>query len=1754
MKLLLRAASRLLLVLLPAAAFAQTPGVGIGTTAPDASAALDIVSSSKGALLPRVANATAIANPATGLIVFQTSAPAGFYYNAGTAGAPSWQQLGTTTNGDNLGNHTATQNLNLGANKLVGTGASISGVGVGIRADGGLNLGQNTVGNGVYLGYLAGRFNTGGGNTFSGYSSGASNTTGANNTFSGASSGYSNTAGSNNVFSGLYSGVNNTTGSGNVFTGRESGSSSTTGNDNVFSGHYSGYYNTSGNNNTALGAFSGPANGSGGITNATAIGANVALTTSNTVVLGNGASVGIGTSAPATTLDVRTSDGSAAITVGSTNATDGGLYLGNPNHGVQRNYNGNGNSVGLYTTAGDVYLSANGPGNSDNFVLQNGGNVGIGTNGPSQKLDVNGNLRVRGLSGTGTRLLAAQADGTLGTNNSIFSTSPNSPGSFAGAIGSTGTDNQPYGIAVVGTKAYVVYNNSASLQIFDLSATTPALLSTLPLPNGTAVDVAVSGTTAFVTTRQNGGMLVAVDVSTPTAPVVSGTLVTGNDMFRIALKGTKAYLAGASNLMLQIVDVSNPAAMSLLSTTSAGLSVSTIGVAVNAAGTRAYVTDTGSSVLNVYDVSTPTSPTLLGSIGTDVGPYDVAVSGTTAYVINIGSNTLQIFDVSNPAAMTVLGSIGTGAFPARVTVNGSRAFVACHDDSQLQVIDVSNPAAPTQVSSSPTTGQPTAVAVNGSGSMAYVVNEVSNTLQVFGYLPPRTVAVNADGTLASVAMSSTVAGAGLSSTTAGSVTTIQLGGSALTAATSVPLGGNNLTFTGTGNVGIGNTAAITQKLEVTGGNIKIASAGSGLIFPDGSTQTTAATATGFIQNRTTQQASSNFNISGAGTVGGLLTAGSATVTGATNINTGTSTGATNIGTGSAAGAVTIGRSGGTVTVPKLTTAGIVTTDASGNLSSASTASFGTNFIQNQTTQQASSNFNISGSGTIGGDQTVAGNAYVNGGLGVVLNGQDRPLITRGYDAFTSGSYSGAGRWGLFMEPSTLTFGVPALASRNFQWATYNAGSTINATLMTLTQGGSLGIGASSPTQVLDVNGGILARGNTAISNQGAYLQWNRTGGDGETWLLNQQGGGSGNAGIRFGGATTANAVTEWARFLNNGNFGIGTTSPNQKLEVTGTAAPTTAGTTGLLRLSRPTTSGVKWPNTFDLALGSYASGINSQTRVDFNLGDGANGNADQTVLTLQGNGNVGVGTTSPGQKLEVNGNVLVNSSYDIFLRDTNHGLGWYGGTSKTFGGAAPDGPALYGYGGGLLGTNQSGSHKTALYWNRSNQVGIGTTSPISTLSLSSVTAQSNTASQTIGELSFVGFNRPAASASILSQSPGWDDAGYLIFKTSTGSSGALERMRLTETGLSITSGEKSGSIGAGVFLSGGTTGNADMELRGGTPYIDFAANTGTDYSSRLLSTTDALNFYVGASTVPVMTLLGNTSSGVDRMGIGTTSPIAPLHVKGAALAATVGGGFSFFNPGSGLTATGVPANQTKAVTAYFESGEVWVNSYIVAAALQTTSDRRIKRVLGLSDRSADLALLNRLRITDYTYIDQVNNTPGVVKKVIAQEVEEVLPAAVSRSTQALPNVYERATKVSFANGQVTVTMSKPHELPASGGRLRLYTPGNEELNPEVSVVDARTVRFASPKAYAEGLFVYGKFVDDFRSVDYDALTTLNVSATQELARKVAALEAENAALKAQAAADKAQASADKNQATATLEAIEARLRRLEAQGEGQARK
>lgn len=93
----------------------KAQGVGIGTTTPNASAQLDIVSplNNKGLLIPRMTSAQrlAIASPiAPGLMVYETTTSSFWFYNGsvwnqiGTGGASPWTVSGTNIYNSNTGN------------------------------------------------------------------------------------------------------------------------------------------------------------------------------------------------------------------------------------------------------------------------------------------------------------------------------------------------------------------------------------------------------------------------------------------------------------------------------------------------------------------------------------------------------------------------------------------------------------------------------------------------------------------------------------------------------------------------------------------------------------------------------------------------------------------------------------------------------------------------------------------------------------------------------------------------------------------------------------------------------------------------------------------------------------------------------------------------------------------------------------------------------------------------------------------------------------------------------------------------------------------------------------------------------------------------------------------------------------------------------------------------------------------------------------------------------------------------------------------------------------------------------------------------------------------------------------------------------------------------------------------------------------------------------------------------------------------
>ena len=103
--------------------------VGIGTETPESSSVLDITSTSKGLLVPRMTQIqkNAISNPATGLLLYQTDGTVGFYSYNGS----NWLLLINNSSqglyfGPGLGN--GDNNLGVGTSLGTGNGKEIQGL------------------------------------------------------------------------------------------------------------------------------------------------------------------------------------------------------------------------------------------------------------------------------------------------------------------------------------------------------------------------------------------------------------------------------------------------------------------------------------------------------------------------------------------------------------------------------------------------------------------------------------------------------------------------------------------------------------------------------------------------------------------------------------------------------------------------------------------------------------------------------------------------------------------------------------------------------------------------------------------------------------------------------------------------------------------------------------------------------------------------------------------------------------------------------------------------------------------------------------------------------------------------------------------------------------------------------------------------------------------------------------------------------------------------------------------------------------------------------------------------------------------------------------------------------------------------------------------------------------------------------------------------------------------------------------------
>jgi hypothetical protein len=279
------------IVLLHATGFAQA--VGINTSTPDNTAIFDIKSNTKGILLPRTSTTSrlAIVQPAKGLILYDTTASAFYFYNGS-----AWSQLSVGSSGWNLNGNAGTNPVNhfVGTTDAQSLRFRVNNVwageihharhnlffGVNAGSDTTTGIGNTGIGSSALLSIGTGNFNTA-----SGYEALENNTTASFNTAIGYGSLYNNKTGNSNTAVGTAALYENTIGAENTGTGYTALYSNKTGTGNTANGFQALYANTKGDHNTATGskalytnsAYGNTANGYHALFSNTSGGANVAV-------------------------------------------------------------------------------------------------------------------------------------------------------------------------------------------------------------------------------------------------------------------------------------------------------------------------------------------------------------------------------------------------------------------------------------------------------------------------------------------------------------------------------------------------------------------------------------------------------------------------------------------------------------------------------------------------------------------------------------------------------------------------------------------------------------------------------------------------------------------------------------------------------------------------------------------------------------------------------------------------------------------------------------------------------------------------------------------------------------------------------------------------------------------------------------------------------------------------------------------------------------------------------------------------------------------------------------------------------------------------------------------------------------------------------------------------------------------------------------------------------------------------------------
>lgn len=267
-------------------------------------------------------------------------------------------------------------------------------------------------------------------------------------------------------------------------------------------------------------------------------------------------------------------------------------------------------------------------------------------------------------------------------------------------IGSfTAVMDKPQAVEVVGNFAYIVSQTSTSLQIVDVSDPKN------PKPLGSVVDATafnaatalkVSGSFAFLTARDNNSFSI-VDISDPENPFIVDT---HQDNVRLSavrgldVVGNIIVIAGngADTVAMYSFDPLNPlGSITLLGDITDAVNLDQPRF-INITDTRAYLVCTGDSSLVILDITDPANITILGRTNDGIlSPRKCLKLGDYVYVSSANNNSIVVVDIRDETTPVKVGSIVDAANLLSVrkfTIVGDKLFACARTGNRITRLDI----------------------------------------------------------------------------------------------------------------------------------------------------------------------------------------------------------------------------------------------------------------------------------------------------------------------------------------------------------------------------------------------------------------------------------------------------------------------------------------------------------------------------------------------------------------------------------------------------------------------------------------------------------------------------------------------------------------------------------------------------------------------------------------------------------------------------------------------------------------------------------------------------------------------------------------------------------------------------------------------------------------------------------------------------------------------------------------------------------